>query len=328
LLRYLFSDEQIANTHLPLDENGASRGCTRRRLQPMIAFESHTGQHLTASHTLASHSIAHSRTVTCAPSHSTSHARECSDGFVTFTTDAVAQRIIRTHNSMPFGRGKTHPLRWAGSNLLHPAFGGLAQPGAGGLSTLLGGSMSSSMQPLGGLSAGATPPFQPIGWPPHEPLLGDCTLEFGGFDGAHDDVPLHSRSNPYPTQRRCSAHIMCTPLANARAPLQAVSAAQSSRAPSHGAVRGLAGDGRTDDFQRGSLCTINKHQRRATRSLCARARATHAGAGGCCTLTRHPHPHPPAYPRADDRDLVWPRRLAVYPSAHCLGALCACEALP
>ena len=39
-------------------------------------------------------------------------------GFITFTTDATAQRIIKEHHTRPLGRGKMHPLKWASSNLL------------------------------------------------------------------------------------------------------------------------------------------------------------------------------------------------------------------
>lgn len=74
LLRYVFSDEQIAKTHLPHDETGKLRGY----------------------------------------------------GFITFTTDATAQRIMKSHHNTPLGRGKAHPLHWASANLVVPgtdAFG-------------------------------------------------------------------------------------------------------------------------------------------------------------------------------------------------------------
>ena len=64
LLRYLFAGEQIAHTHLPLDEAGKGKGY----------------------------------------------------GFVTFTNQATATRVIKTHHNNPLGRGKHHSLRVAPSD--------------------------------------------------------------------------------------------------------------------------------------------------------------------------------------------------------------------
>ena len=50
-------------------------------------------------------------------------------GFVTFTTDAVAQRIIKTHHGHPLGRAKkTHSIKWAETNLLSPRSRALIPP--------------------------------------------------------------------------------------------------------------------------------------------------------------------------------------------------------
>jgi len=66
VLRFIFAEEAIANTHLPHDESGAHRGY----------------------------------------------------GFVSFTTAAVAQRVIKTYHDAPLGRGRVHSMRWADANLV------------------------------------------------------------------------------------------------------------------------------------------------------------------------------------------------------------------
>lgn len=51
-------------------------------------------------------------------------------GFVTFTTDATAQRVIKTYANAPFGRGHVHPMRWASTNLsAEPSLGALPHAG-------------------------------------------------------------------------------------------------------------------------------------------------------------------------------------------------------
>jgi len=69
VLRFIFAEEAIANTHLPHDDSGAHRGY----------------------------------------------------GFVSFTTEAVAQRVIKTYHDTPLGRGRVHSMRWANANLVAPA---------------------------------------------------------------------------------------------------------------------------------------------------------------------------------------------------------------